>query len=294
MDLKKDYGINLQNACSYNKKGSKTCMSNVTIEKLKAQTKNNDFNNVIDKILKEKGTTIEELGLLLDARTISAIGKKKVLEELQTNFKPVGPVNTELFNNFVEDNVLIHVSKNWDPTFCPIDVNLFDFQQYGGTLLQIEPTKNGISYNGQEYKHFGCILNTLKKSGNLSKVGHWVAMYGDFRNNKKNTIEYFNSSGNPAPPEVFSFMEQLAQKCTQIRNIPCEAINASNIQHQKSNTECGAYALYYIFSRIVGHSHKDFRTVRIPDDKVTAFRKMILNDQNKIKNKSILDEYRLV
>lgn len=287
--------INLYNVCSYGKdKDTGRCMSDRTYEMLKAQEHNLNLNgDTLDALLSDKGATLDELGLLLDTRTIKVLGPNHVLQELQTNYKPVGPVNNQLFNNFHENNVLLHLSK-YDPTFLGLDVNLMDFQNYGGSLTKITPDVGGVTFSGKVYQTFGCVMNTMMASGDLSRVGHWVALFGDFRGKKLNTVEYFNSSGRNAPKELFQWMEQFAEESARVRGIPCLALNVSNIQHQHSSTECGAYAVYYITARILGISYKKFREKPISDDKMTKFRSNMFADQTKVKNKAFLESYNLI
>lgn len=286
--------INLSNACHYsNLTGSTKCMSDSFIQKYKAKSNNIEFNKNLDKLLASKGTTIDEIGFLLDKRTIGIVGKEEVLKEIQDNFKPIGPVDTTLFSNFVIDNALGNHLAVLDDTFLALDVNLMDFIDYGGSLSKIEPSKLGVKYNGKEYKHFGCVMNTLVMKGDLRKVGHWVAVYGDFRNPKLATLEYFNSSGQNPPNALKDWMADFAKRSTEVRGILCKDLVASNIVHQKSQTECGIYALYYVVSRFVGIDYKKFREARIPDDYVTRFRSKMFNDQKKV-DVSLLEKYRLI
>ena len=263
-------------------------LSESTVQKLIAMKNNLGFNKPLETILQEKGKTIDELGLLLDKRVISALGEKTVLEEINTNFKPPGPTDWSLFNNFVEDNVMRHL-HNWDKTFIGLDVNLMDFESYGGSLTRLSFTDDCIFYNGNQYKTFGCVLNTMKMSGDLTKIGHWVALFGDFRNPQAKTIEYFNSSGRSAPPELWSWMQKTAKS---INN--CIPLNVSNIQHQKSETECGIYSVYYITARVCGICYKKFRETNISDERVNKFRKNMFNDQNAIQDTSFLESNRLM
>jgi len=280
--------INFVNACSYSHKGGVTCMSAGTLQKLKAQENNLNLGKPIDVIIAEKGKTVDELGLLLDKRVISVLGAKVIKQELDTNFKPVGPVDWSLFNNFVEDNVMIHLHK-YDPTFIGLDVNLMDFEDYGGSLTKLSFRDDGVYYKGAKYLSFGCVLNTMKKSGDLTRIGHWVAVFGDFRNPASRTIEYFNSSGRSAPAEMWSWMDKSAKSCKN-----CIAVNVTNIQHQKSDTECGIYSVYFITARVCGITYKKFREFKITDERVNKFRKNMFNDQNAIKDKSFLESNRLL
>jgi len=281
--------INFTNACSYGHDGNKgTCMSDSTLQKLIAMQHNLGFSKPLEVLLQEKGKTIEELGLLLDKRVISALGENVILKELNENFKPPGPVDWSLFNNFVENNVMRHLSR-WDPSFLGLDVNLMDFESYGGSLSQLRFTDEGIIFNDKLYKSFGCVVNTMKMSGDLTKVGHWVAVFGDFRNPQAKTIEFFNSSGRSAPKEMWSWMERSSKLVSN-----CIPLNVSNIQHQRSETECGIYAVYYITARVCGLCYKKFRETTISDERVNKFRANMFNDQNAIADTSFLEKNRLI
>lgn len=294
-----ELNINLTNACSYKHKGDgSTCMSQATLEKLKANEKHLNLKKPLDAILAEKGKTLDELGLLLDPRIITVLGKDTVVQELHENYKPIGPTDWSLFNNFVEDNVMRHLGK-YDPTFLGLDVNLMDFQDYKGSLTRlkiIESSDGGaaILYGGKQYKSFGCVMNTLKMAGDLTRVGHWVALFGDFRQKHHCTIEYFNSSGRAAPAELFAWMKEFAATCP----CKCEPLNVSNIQHQHSDTECGIYAIYFITARIVGYSYKCFRNPQttVTDAHVNKFRANMFNDHKIAKGeaKALLESHRMI
>ena len=287
--------LNFDNACSYDhKSGKKHCMSDEIIQKIKAKSNNIEFNNNLDKLLESKGCTVDELGFLLNKRTIGIVGEKEIINEVQANFKPVGPIDYGLFSNFVIDNAIINHLARIDPTFLGVDVNLMDFPEYMGSLTNLKPTPEGITCDGeQSYKHFGCVLNTLESTGNLRKVGHWVAVYGDFRNPKHATIEYFNSSGNNPPKKVDKWLQAFAEKCAEVRGVPCTYLVASNISHQKTETECGIYAMYYIVARFIGVGYKKFRESVIPDEYVNRFRAKMFNDQKKV-DISLLEKNKLI
>lgn len=290
-ELKK---INLTNVCHYSHSpGGKKCMSDGFIQRYKAKSNNIEFNKNLDKLLESKGATIDELGFLLNKRTIGIVGKEEVIKELQSSFKPVGPINNDLFSNFVIDNAIVNHLATLDDTFLALDVNLMDFPDYGGSLAKLKPSKAGVEFDGREYEHFGCVLNTLVMKGDIKKVGHWVAVYGDFRNPKLATLEYFNSSGNNPPKVLKNWMADFARKSTEFRGVVCKDLVASNVVHQKSETECGIYAMYYVVSRFIGIDYKKFREARIPDDHVNKFRAKMFNDQKKV-DTSLLESYRLI
>ncbi|MAR56887.1 MAG: hypothetical protein CMM93_06865 [Rickettsiales bacterium] len=226
---------------------------------------------------------MQELNLVLASKDVLT---EQEIEESLLRFKPVGPTDTTLFNNFVEDRVLLsfHNHRNW---FKNLRVQLMDFPESHYTYSD-EMQK--IRYNqhiGGDIKAWGVILNTLRSDGKLSKVGHWVAMFADFRRSPM-SIEYFNSSGRKAPAPVFKWMEDTAKIYSEKLNQKVIAVNTSNVVHQKSDTECGAYAMYYIAARLSNIDYKKFREDPIPDSLMTQFRSKVLNDQTKVNDMSFL------
>lgn len=273
--------INLKTACSYKHELGEGCISKSTVEKILSSSL---IKPELLRVLRERKGEIDELNVLLDPSVIKVIGESKTEEEL-ANFKPVGPIGNQLFSNFHEDNILRHLG-NYDPKFYGCEVQLMDFAEPGYSFSRdlLDFFSRGDLRN---YDSMGCVLNTLRSTGNLTQVGHWVAMYYDA---KRKTLEYFNSSGKPAPQTVFAWM---GKKCEELGD-GHKAINVSNVVHQKSDTECGSYSLYYITGRMLGHSYKKFRENSISDSEVNKFRSFIMNNVDKIKNKQFLKERRLI
>ena len=92
------------------------------------------------------------------------------------------------------------------------------------------PTEGiGIVYN----------LDPHYKSGS-----HWVANYIDL---KRNTCHYFDSYGQPPPPQIATFMKWLA---TQDPNMRLH-YNSKRLQYK--NSECGVYCLMFLSLMQYGH-----------------------------------------
>ena len=281
----KEINLKLDSACAYSKDAGVRCMSDETANKIKLISDIPNYNKeLVNKIIDESNGSIDELKLLLNKRVVEELGPEAVKEELK-NYKPLGPTDNSYFNNFVENNFVHHL-HHYDSTFKDFEIHLHDFPNHSYTAMNELPNMTDKIKSG-EMKTFGCVLNTLVEkdlekavNGVVKKVGHWVAMFGDFRNDKLYTIEYFNSSGQNAPKIIFDFMSKLAKKIetdTGVKTIP---VNVSNIAHQKSNTECGAYAMYYIAARLIGYPYKKFRVRPISDDHVNKFRSHALNSQS--------------
>jgi hypothetical protein len=200
--------------------------------------------------------------------------------ELYKNFKTKGPRNnTNLLSNYNIDETLIRWSREFK-NFYPCRFSMIDFKHtnndfnktnlaniISGKSFFIDPIDG--RHNGP-FNTYACVLNTDVSTG---RGKHWVCMFVDCRSNLW-TIEYFNSSGNPPCLDIIEWMEKQRSKVLKIHN-NVDTINVTNIVHQKSNTECGMYVLYYIRSRLDGISYNYFLDKRIVDSDVTKFRKHV-------------------
>lgn len=212
--------------------------------------------------------------------------EEEITAHLDDEGKPAGPVNHDWFSNTDEDQVFKQVMK-WCPTFYYHRACMSDFMiDYRGSKkeqgllamnssLEPEPLAlmQPIEYKEQGKTCMGCIINTDVRPG---KGIHWVALFYDARPGKEfNTIEYFNSTGQPPKQDIKDWMKQFADLSTQQLGIPCKPVTVSNISHQNSRSECGAYSAYFLLARVIGVDYKNFRKSKIPDDVVFEFRKCI-------------------
>jgi hypothetical protein len=84
---------------------------------------------------------------------------------------------------------------------------------------------------------------------------HWVAFFIDLEDN---FIFFFNSVGNYILPQMVKFKNKVIKDANLFfRNNPAASATATNrkmkfykntFEHQKSNTECGMYCLYFILA----------------------------------------------
>lgn len=259
----------------------KICFSSDALIAIKKHAESNPEYAKLVRELDEKS----QIDLLHNGETLEALGVNLYLKEFTTSFRAHGPQGNTLFSNFDENNILLQL-HNAVPSFLNFDCELMDFYKDENSPLakSLKPNSRLIEgiKSGEIYT-FGTIPNTLQSSENLSKIGHWVALFGDFREDKW-TIEYYNSSGNNAPAGMFQWMNQLANQIQLSCNNPCIALNVSNVVSQKGPSECGAYALHFIICRLCGISYKKFREKKIPDASVEKIRKLFI-DSSRIKGK---------
>ncbi len=127
-------------------------------------------------------------------------------------------------------------------------------------------------------KDMFCVVINTDRTGRPGQ--HWFALFCDFRSTPF-TIEYFNSSGAPLTEgKLISIKEWMTKAELELEagDYPVKRVSAAVIQHQRSDTECGVYSLYYIYRRIRGASIEEFAT-RIPDADMIAFRKKLFRNR---------------
>ena len=206
---------------------------------------------------------------------------------------------TEWLTNFDIEKVMKQYEMS-DPTFKFIGPTTIDFdsrpEDWGGKcvledlcrfdlarFIRAKRTKIGIVFN----------LDKHDQSGS-----HWVSLFIDIDHG---IIFFFDSADNPIPPEIY----KKTIKGTEGTSIPLvnrileqghkEGIdfryytNQGN-QHQRSNTECGMYSLFFIITMLTGEAPFIKRTLsmparirlflkkRIPDKLMIACRKLFYNE----------------
>lgn len=156
------------------------------------------------------------------------------------------------------------------------------FQFLGPSPIDFDKRKSGNTCVWDELCHFS-LTNFLQKGCN--KIGiifntdphylngsHWIAL---FVNIKQKYIYYFDSVGQSVPKEVDILMKRIAEQGKEL-NIDFTLMK-NKVQHQKSNTECGMYCLYFIINSLKDkHPERSLRE-RIPDEEMEKFRKIYFN-----------------
>ena len=139
------------------------------------------------------------------------------------------------------------------------------------TLLARGKRKIGIVFN----------LDKHNQSGS-----HWVSLFVDV---PKRFMFYFDSAGGEMPPEIRVLMDRINGQAKELyRSGFREYANGKHV-HQRGNTECGMYSLYFIITMLTGRpsqhgrrmSHerilKLFLTERVPDKTMMEYRTEYFN-----------------
>jgi hypothetical protein len=264
--------------------GKNICSSNSVLESIKKYINKKDISHEQALNIAKEGLKCKTETCILthpNFRNFVATKAPEIVEainkDLHLKFKPPGPkFGVKLLNNFNIDNVLLSWAREFDD-FHPCPFVMIDFDSYHnkfreinlahlieGTEFYVDPIYGKTS---RVFNCFGCILNTDVSTG---PGKHWVTIFVDLRG-KKWTIEYFNSSGNPPCYEVVKWMIK-QKKFLEKLNKDVEDVSVTNLVHQKSMTECGAYALYYIRARLEKNPYTYFATNYVHDGIVNKFR----------------------
>jgi Ulp1 protease family, C-terminal catalytic domain len=96
---------------------------------------------------------------------------------------------------------------------------------------------------------------------------HWTAFFIDHHSK---SIEYFDSAGKRPNKRIKQFIDKIWTK--YLGNY---RFKLNKVVHQRENSECGIYAIYYIIQRLLGFTFEDISSNVISDKQINKFRKHI-------------------
>jgi hypothetical protein len=202
---------------------------------------------------------------------------------LSDNFKPQYPNKwhsnpNEWLSNLDIDKVMSQYENAYDcfefigPT--PIDFDSRDTNKIDNTCVCTKMcTFNLKSYLDAKKSKIGIIFNTDPHC----KTGeHWISL---FINIKKCEIFFYDSVGNKMPKEVNHFIKRI---CKQGKELPqpihFKIDSNENIEHQRGDTECGMYSLFFIIHMLTDKLTPSYiKTHVFTDNYIQTFRKKLFN-----------------
>ena len=201
-------------------------------------------------------------------------------ELLQYTFAPKSPASwkknpSEWLSSLDIDKVMKQYERVY-PCFefigpSPID---FDNHKLYGECVWEELCKFDIyDYIKNGKNKIGIIFNT---DPHYKDGSHWISL---FINIKKKFIYYFDSNGNKVPPQIKDLMEKIKKQANSM-NLDLKIMDNYNFQHQKSETECGMYSLYFIIQLLMDTKTPEyFNTHKVPDPEVFKLRRVFFNEE---------------
>ncbi len=182
---------------------------------------------------------------------------KKLSPELHSTIhksilRPKGtPGNKDWLSTTEIDNVLLQ----FEPLFT-------DFKYIGcfpSDHFQLNPDEFPISI----LKRFARSALIFNLDSSKQPGSHWVAVFFENRNGHL-SIEYFDPTGSAPNRNIKIFLATPP--------LDAAAYYESTYKHQKGDTECGVYSLFFIIERVMGRAFTDFSRKRIPDASINRFR----------------------
>ena len=199
-----------------------------------------------------------------------------------------------IVNNLFMPNHPTEWNKNKNAWLSSIDISKVmkqyelvnkDFRFIGPSPIDYNTIKNGICVYPELCN---MDIKKLKDSG-INKVGivfntdphylsgsHWVCV---FINLDKLLFFYFDSVGDNIANETLKLYEMLNDQSKKYYKKNMKYEDTKNLEHQKSNTECGMYCLYVLINLLENKlSIKSLKNKVIPDKKVELFRNKYFNN----------------
>jgi hypothetical protein len=244
------------------------------------------------------------------------LGPQRVRGEIALNHKIEGPTDGKLLSNVNLDDQLAQWMMVF-PEFFGYNFNMLNYADYkfrGGRVINAPDTLATVQFadlvaggadtsdvpgmvrrgGSNRYKCAGCVINKDVYQGAGT---HWMALFADTRGDTY-TVEFFNSSGNAPNAEWVNWLvktragiEALIERGV-LAPKPVKIVKASSLRHQKSKSECGVYALFYIWARLNGTPIAYFQTRPIPDQHMFEFRQHLFRDpRRKAIREFVWDQY---
>lgn len=251
-----------------------TCYSKKRLKKLKS---------VFNKQGKKKIKKVTKKGIwnsLKKKFSKSCSDEKCWLDQL--NIK-----NPTLPNKFFAPDSPKEWKKKPNAWLSTTDINnvIKQYQDKYKNFVNLAVTPSDYYY---KYKNGNCVDNTLctfklkhylkKKIGvvfnldnHFSGGSHWVAL---FIWPKKKLLYFFNSTGEKPNKNIKRFINEVIKQGKKL-NIIFD-YKRNTIQHQKKNTECGIYVLYFLISMLQSRNPKLFTSI-ISDDTIQKYRHIYFN-----------------
>jgi hypothetical protein len=156
-------------------------------------------------------------------------------------------------NAWLSNEDILKVLHQYDetyPTFhffepTPID---FDYRLNNNSCVRNDLCKFSVSEQMRKgISDIGIVFNLDKHDESGS---HWTSMFIDI---PRRDIYYFDSANDLLPKEVETFVKRITDQTPEPR---FSLHRNDRAFHQKSNTECGMYSLYFIINMLLSRGER--------------------------------------
>ena len=231
---------------------------------------------------------------------LQKIPNKYLQDKLKKDlFSPVKPTewrskpNAWLSNFDIDAVIQQYEEANPDFLFLgptPID---FDEMKNGKCVWEELCRLNIVKEYRRGKRKFGVIFNLDTSDGPGT---HWVSMFMDIKDPTP-FLFYFNSTSEETPEEVKKLMKRLETQFNLIKPLRgrnLRVMENRDMEHQRSNTECGMYSLFFIITCLTRQTDPDQKDgtklsvdelkelfagkTRIDDKFVERYRNIYFND----------------
>ena len=235
--------------------------------------------HTLEELMLKHGCRTEAcvLSQLEKARQIPYSIEHVVKTERATRMLPPPPASeSALLSNINIDDRLTLAMNHDANLFVNLGFSMVDFNDNRNyrTNLTI-PTIFDIINKNPAKKYFASVLNHDVSTGNGT---HWVVVF-IAAGPKEVVIEYFNSSGIPAPSRVMRWVANFIDRAPSMLKIvrPVRYVQVLDRAMQQMNdiTECGVYSLYYVLSRLSGTPCEDFRNAKRTKSDMRKYRSFL-------------------
>lgn len=177
---------------------------------------------------------------------LSSVDLSKVMKQYEKrydNYDFIGPspIDYDVIDSYGE--------RVWDELYN------FDIDKQ----LKRGKDKIGIIFNTDEHTKGGA---------------HWISL---FINLKSGKMYFFDSVGDKAPSNVMKFCNGLKKSANELNMGEFIFHETHPHSHQKKDTECGIYSLYFLGKMLENEDYDYFKTRKISDEDISKFRKYFFN-----------------
>jgi len=186
--------------------------------------------------------------------------------------------NYDLMNVLKQYEVKYPHFKNIDPT--TVD---FDYKLGSGKCVSNALCKFSIKqYIDKGITKIGIIFNSDKHTGSGL---HWFSLFIDIEHK---FIFFFDSNGEKVPSEIMVLVKRIQKEWQQLFGKTIKFYQNHPKSHQRTNTECGMYSLFFIITMLTDEADSKplitlndklafFKDRTIPDKCVEKFRNIYFN-----------------